>query len=128
MKTNILTTLFVLFLSVISFLGGSVSAAEKNTRILEDCSGRKVKVPADVKRIVCLFSFSGHAAVMMGKGENIVAVDKPSGLVVHSDGKTRPTSPETKVDGGRAEEKTLVDWFQKFMGVLILKKNLLKIL
>jgi iron complex transport system substrate-binding protein len=74
MKTNILTTLFVLFSSVISFLSCPVYAAEKNTRIVEDCSGRKVKVPADVKRIVCLFSFSGHAAVMLGRGKDIVAV------------------------------------------------------
>lgn len=74
MKTNRSTNFFVLFFSVISVLSCPVYAAEKNTRIVEDCYGRKVEIPAKVKKIVCLFSFAGHAAVMLGCGKDIVAV------------------------------------------------------
>ena len=74
MKTNIFATLLILIPSVIFILSCSAYAAEKNTRIVEDCYGRKVEIPAKVKKIVCLFSFSGHAAVMLGRGKDIVAV------------------------------------------------------
>jgi len=74
MKTNILATLFILIFSVIFILSCPVYAAGKNTRIVKDCYGRKVEIPAKVKKIVCLFSFSGHAVVLLGRGKDIVAV------------------------------------------------------
>jgi len=74
MKTNISRTLYILFFSVIAILSWPVYAAEKNTRIVEDCYGRKVEIPTKEKKIGCLFSFSGHAAVMLRRGKAIVAV------------------------------------------------------
>ncbi len=74
MKTIRLTPFFILFFFVISALSCPVYAAGKNTRMVEDCFGRNVEIPAEVKNIVCLFSFSGHAAVMLGKGKNIVSI------------------------------------------------------
>jgi iron complex transport system substrate-binding protein len=41
---------------------------------VEDSSGRTVKVPARVKRIACLYLFTGHVVTMLGRGEDIVAV------------------------------------------------------
>ena len=74
MKTNIFATLLIFIFLVIFILSCPAYAVEKNTRIVEDCYGRKVEIPAKVKKIVCLFSFSGHAAVMLGRGKDIVAV------------------------------------------------------
>jgi iron complex transport system substrate-binding protein len=39
-----------------------------------DCAGRRVVVPLKVRRIACLYAFSGHAVTMLGRCENIVAV------------------------------------------------------
>jgi iron complex transport system substrate-binding protein len=74
MKIKLLLNFFIMFFSVISILSCPVYADEKNTRVVEDCYGRKVEIPTEVKKIVCLFSFSGHAAVMLGRGKDIVAV------------------------------------------------------
>jgi iron complex transport system substrate-binding protein len=42
--------------------------------VIEDCIGRTVKIPREVKRIACLYAFSGHAVTMLGRCEDIVAV------------------------------------------------------
>jgi len=39
-----------------------------------DSVGRTVEVPESVKRIACLYAFSGHAVAMLGRGDSIVAV------------------------------------------------------
>lgn len=44
--------------------------------IVKDCYGRSVTVPADVKRIGCLYAFSGHVVAMLGRADDIVAVVK----------------------------------------------------
>lgn len=40
--------------------------------------GRSVEVPIEVKRVACLYAFSGHVMAMLGQGDKIVAV--PDGL------------------------------------------------
>ncbi len=39
-----------------------------------DSAGRKVSVPEKVKRIACLYAFTGHVVTMLGRGNDIVAV------------------------------------------------------
>jgi iron complex transport system substrate-binding protein len=39
-----------------------------------DSTGRTVKVPARVKRIACLYLFTGHVVTMLGRGQDIIAV------------------------------------------------------
>lgn len=39
-----------------------------------DSMGRTVRVPAHVKRIACLYLFTGHVVTMLGRGRDIVAV------------------------------------------------------
>lgn len=41
---------------------------------LIDCKGRSVVLPAKVKRIACLYAFTGHVVTMLGRGEDIIAV------------------------------------------------------
>jgi len=52
---------------------GTLLALEK-TRTIIDCAGRTVHIPRRVKRIACLYAFSGHAVTMLGRGGDIVAV------------------------------------------------------
>ena len=54
----------------------SLPAHEKNggTVTIVDCAKRRVQIPAKVRRIGCLYAFSGHAAVMLGRCNDIVAV------------------------------------------------------
>lgn len=41
---------------------------------VQDSWGRTVKVPANIRRIVCLCPEAGHAVVMMGQGDKVVGV------------------------------------------------------
>jgi iron complex transport system substrate-binding protein len=43
------------------------------TKTIRDCIGRDVEIPVKVKRIGCLYAFSGHVVTMLGKGKNIIA-------------------------------------------------------
>ena len=53
----------------------STHAAELNTqRLITDSSGRIVTVPGNIKRIACLYAFTGHAVTLLGRGDDIVAV------------------------------------------------------
>lgn len=65
---------FLLFCMTVFAPAASLANAENNPRCVKDCFGRQVEVPAEVNGIVCLYAFSGHVAVMLGKGEKIVAV------------------------------------------------------
>ncbi len=47
---------------------------KSNTITVRDYFGREVEVPAQAKKLGCLYAFSGHVVAMLGKGENIVAV------------------------------------------------------
>lgn len=49
-----------------------------NGKMVTDTAGRQVRVPRRIERIACLYAFTGHAAVMLGEGDKIVAV--PGGL------------------------------------------------
>lgn len=42
--------------------------------IVTDSYGRQVAVPREVKRIACLYAFSGHVVAMLGRADDIVAV------------------------------------------------------
>ena len=44
------------------------------TIVVTDSIGRKVSVPARVKRIACMYAFTGHVVVMLEKCSSIVAV------------------------------------------------------
>jgi iron complex transport system substrate-binding protein len=50
------------------------SKSDVETITVTDCIGRKVEVPKEVKKIGCLYAFSGHAVTMLGRGEDIAAV------------------------------------------------------
>lgn len=79
-----LTALFIL-LTVILISGCSGSGTEpanpntsdgnKDTISVTDCIGRQVDVPAHVERIACLYAFSGHVTVMLGRGADVVAIN-----------------------------------------------------
>ena len=64
----------ILIWAVIFTAGVKVKAVEHYPITLTDCAGRKVEIPKKVKRIGCLYAFAGHAAVMLGGCDNIVAV------------------------------------------------------
>ena len=42
---------------------------------ITDCIGRQVQVPRQVRRIACIYAFSGHVVTLLGKGDEIVAVN-----------------------------------------------------
>jgi iron complex transport system substrate-binding protein len=48
----------------------------KQTITVVDSIGRQVKVPVPVKRIACLYAFSGHVVAMLGRGNDIVAISR----------------------------------------------------
>lgn len=50
------------------------SRDQGNTITVTDSFNRQVVVPKDVKRIACLYAFSGHVVTMLGRGNDIVAV------------------------------------------------------
>lgn len=66
--------MFFIIIFFILFTGGSFSSSRKNVRYVHDCVGRRVELPQSVKRIACLYAFSGHAVTMLGRGSDIVAV------------------------------------------------------
>ncbi len=62
------------FILAVFLMGGSLSTASGKYRYVTDCIGRRVKLPAKIERIACLYAFTGHAVTMLGRGEDIVAV------------------------------------------------------
>lgn len=76
--------LTVILCIIILFSALSCSDNSKNSKVNQknnvstitvvDCIGRKVEIPSEVKRIGCLYAFSGHVVTMLGKGNHIVAV------------------------------------------------------
>jgi iron complex transport system substrate-binding protein len=68
---------------ILAFISSSISysdakdlkSRDKNEKIIvTDCIGRKVAVPANVKRIGCLYAFAGHVVTMLGRCQDIVAI------------------------------------------------------
>lgn len=69
----------LLFAGCSSQKEAATGVSEKNhnnsdTITVRDYFGREVEVPAQAKRIACLYAFAGHVVAMLGKGGNIVAV------------------------------------------------------
>ncbi|SPD75366.1 Iron ABC transporter substrate-binding protein [uncultured Desulfobacterium sp.] len=48
--------------------------AEAKTNTIVDSLGRQVKVPVVIKRIACMYAFTGHVVAMLGRADDIVAV------------------------------------------------------
>ncbi len=48
------------------------AAPAKNTVV--DSFGRKVDIPSGIKRIACMYAFTGHVVAMLGRADDIVAV------------------------------------------------------
>jgi len=77
MKRKCISFISLLLAALILFGCSNKALDEKVQRdmvTVKDCAGRQVQVPKDVKRIACLFAVSGHAVVLLGKGDNIVSV------------------------------------------------------
>ncbi|MCG8640194.1 MAG: ABC transporter substrate-binding protein, partial [Desulfobacterales bacterium] len=73
--------LFIFSLTVVLTIFGlfswvACSEESRETKIVVDCFGREVEVPAKIERIGTLFSVSGHVVTMLGRGKDIVAVTK----------------------------------------------------
>nr|WP_320132130.1 ABC transporter substrate-binding protein [uncultured Holophaga sp.] len=62
-------------------LGTSLCA--ESTRVITDMDGRKVVVPVDPKRIVCMHGVSSDRITMLGKGANLVLGLKPTPWAAH---------------------------------------------
>ncbi|MEI6125744.1 MAG: ABC transporter substrate-binding protein [Pseudomonadota bacterium] len=79
-STCITLGIFVLFITVAyPQISRAQADAAKPSGLQEkisvtDCIGRKVEVPARVKRIGCLYAFAGHVVTMLGRCQDIVAV------------------------------------------------------
>lgn len=48
--------------------------AQPEAKVVTDCAGRQVMIPHTIKRIACLYAFTGHAVTLLGRGQDIVAV------------------------------------------------------
>jgi len=66
---------FLIILFSVSSEHNSLTAVTDPKRIIvRDSFNREVSIPADIKRIGCLYAFSGHVVAMLGRGDSIVAV------------------------------------------------------
>ncbi len=80
----IITLILFLLPSIAGCSGRTTDFQQNNSPVVDsknagtitviDSAGRKVTIPSEVKRIGCLYAFSGHVTAMLGKGDNIVAV------------------------------------------------------
>ena len=68
---SVFLSVIILFCAV-GLRAGGHSGAEKQYII--DTTGRRVLLKKKVKRIACLYAFSGHVVTMLGRGNDIVAV------------------------------------------------------
>jgi iron complex transport system substrate-binding protein len=66
---------------LITAAGSPTTEASQATRLsarqtvaVTDSAGRSVRVPMEITRIGCLYAFSGHAVILLGRGADIVAV------------------------------------------------------
>ncbi len=73
MQRIILIFSIILF-SVSSWYNPLTAGAIEKRITVVDSYNREVSLPADVKRIGCLYAFSGHVVTMLGRGDSIVAV------------------------------------------------------
>ncbi len=74
--------LILLLITVLVFLAGCNKNAETKTPadpardklVITDSLGRNVELPAN-ERIGCLYAFTGHVTAMLGRGDDIVAIN-----------------------------------------------------
>ncbi len=84
-KTRLISIITVIILISVLFItgcapsGGQDQAEEEKTgqqvRVVRDYLDREVEVPLQVKRIATLYAYTGHAAAMLGRGQDIVAIN-----------------------------------------------------
>lgn len=72
MRRAFLLTVIIITL-VMTYNLSPVECASGNITV-SDCYNRRVTIPAEIKRIGCLYAFSGHVVTMLGRGDDIVAV------------------------------------------------------
>lgn len=63
---------------MIMLLSTTFAGAAENHITVTDYLGREVQVPKNIERIACLYSFTGHTTILLGRGDEVVAV--PGGL------------------------------------------------
>jgi iron complex transport system substrate-binding protein len=75
MKKNSILIISILMgvISLVTITAGS-SMVHGNDRMVEDSFGRQVEIPAVIKRIACMYAFTGHVVAMLGRADDIVAV------------------------------------------------------
>jgi len=73
-KNKIYVGILLAAVAVFCFLDAAHTGTSKKDIQVTDCYGRNVTVPANVKRIGCLYAFSGHVVAMLGRADDIVAV------------------------------------------------------
>ncbi len=77
------TLLFLLLSALLIFTAGCNKNAEteipedhvSDKLIVTDCLGREVELPENVDRVGCLYAFTGHVTAMLGRGDDIVAIN-----------------------------------------------------
>lgn len=74
MKNKIYLSMLLAAVTIFSVLDAAYTGTSKKDINVTDCYGRNVTVPGDVKRIGCLYAFSGHVVAMLGRADDIVAV------------------------------------------------------
>ncbi len=84
-KTRLISIVTVLILISVFFItgcapsGGQDSAGEQKTgqqvRVVRDYLDRDVEVPLEVKRIATLYAYTGYVTTMLGRGQDIVAIN-----------------------------------------------------
>jgi len=70
---KILKLFIIVLIAAVSAGYSPVYPSVKNISVT-DSYNRKVSLPAEIKRIGCLYAFSGHVVTMLGRGNDIVAV------------------------------------------------------
>jgi len=76
MITRLMSALAVSILAsfMIPTIPLEAQADAKTTNTLVDSLGRQVEVPAVIRRIGCMYAFTGHVVAMLGRANDIVAV------------------------------------------------------
>lgn len=74
MNKKMIIVILLAVTAIFCVLNAGNTGTSKNDIHVTDCYGRDVTVPADVKRIGCLYAFSGHVVAMLGRADDIVAV------------------------------------------------------
>jgi iron complex transport system substrate-binding protein len=75
MLTRLKATIHIsLFCIVVISAAPLPAQTDAKTNTLVDSLGRQVEVPAVIRRIACMYAFTGHVVAMLGRADDIVAV------------------------------------------------------